>query len=103
MNIVEVYLPVLYESSVISRDHPLPIMTPINGPHGTVVSLREEEREIGSKGREGERGGKKERGGGREGEEGERNEGENQEKRKRKDEMRERKKGRKERNRILES
>ena len=100
MNVVEVYLPVLYESSVISRDHPLPIMTPINGPHGTVVSLREGERErLGAKG-EKERGGERRK----EGDEGERNEGENQEKRKRKkDEMRERKKGRKERNRILES
>ena len=95
MNVVEVYLPVLYESSVISRDHPLPIVTPINSPHGTVVSLRERER-LGAKG-EKERGG-----GGRRKEGGE--EGENQEKRKRKkDEMRERKKGRKERNRILES
>ena len=64
MNVVEVYLPVFYESSVISRDHPLPIMTPINGPHGTVVSLREGERErLGAKG-------EKEKGGGEEGKRG---------------------------------
>lgn len=61
VNIVEVYLPVLYESSVISRDHPLPIVTPINSPHGTVVSLRERER-LGAKGEE-RGGGEKERGG----------------------------------------
>ena len=67
VNVVEVYLPVLYESSVISRDHPLPIVTPINGPHGTVVSLRERER-LGAKGEKERGGGKKERGerGGRE-------------------------------------
>ena len=80
-------------------------MTPINGPHRTVVSLREGERErLGAMG-EKERGVKEgKRGERREGDEGERNEGENQEKIKRtKDEMRKRKKGRKERNRILES